>query len=509
MRPIETILVIIILALCTTVSAQQNKGSYSSGSEAIRDSATIIDIPSTLLEISGKVNLIENNGSRVSKGKLVEILDRFCSNKKIEDIPSNGFDLLLEASEKIILPDDQLAAYSSIENDYSLEISFNEFGFRALNAIQRHLQELFDRLHSREKLYNIPPFTTINLQISQNKARLLSRQIWIITLCEKKEEKLRAWLSIKRMLNEIDIPNSEKGGPIVQRSPMGIITSSGEIIGKLNRLSENENEEDIKSYSQVVIRSLLDAPSKYKEQNTTIGLNELGGSNFNEGKINKVALVYFQKASAIRSVKEKIYFYTEAIKSDSNFAAAYNNRANCYLEQKILDSAENDFRQVLVLDDGYYTAYKYLGQIQLKRGKYKSALKSFTQALNYEISDTLLINRGMCYKNLGETEKAISDFTRAIQYNSKSLVAYINRVQCYISSKQYDNAQKDYKRLIILEPQNSNHYYNLGCIYSIKKDWDKVIEVWEKGLKINPQDKNILTNLPKARASMQRGKSKE
>ncbi|MDP4176239.1 MAG: hypothetical protein Q8933_19825, partial [Bacteroidota bacterium] len=219
MRPIEIILVIIILTLCITILAQQNKKSYSSENEAQRDSATIIDIPSTLLEISGKVNLIENKGGRVSKGKLVEILDRFCSKKKIEDIASNGFDLLLEATEKIILPDDQLAAYSSIENDYSLEISFNEFGFRALNAIQRHLQELFDNLHSKDKLYNIPPFTTSNLQISQNKSKLLSRQIWIISLCEKKEEKLRTWLSIKRMLNEIDIQNSEKGGPIVQRSP--------------------------------------------------------------------------------------------------------------------------------------------------------------------------------------------------------------------------------------------------------------------------------------------------
>ncbi|MGE5411160.1 MAG: hypothetical protein ACM3MI_09400, partial [Clostridiales bacterium] len=180
MRLREIILVNIILALCTTASAQQNKKSYSSYNETIRDSATIMNIPSALLEISGKVNLIENKGSQVSKEKLVEILDRFCSNKKIEDIPSNGFDLLLEVSEKVILPDDQLAAYSSIENDYSLEISFNEFGFRALNAIQRHLQELFDNLHSKDKLYNIPPFTTSNIQISQNKARLLSRQIWII-----------------------------------------------------------------------------------------------------------------------------------------------------------------------------------------------------------------------------------------------------------------------------------------------------------------------------------------
>jgi tetratricopeptide (TPR) repeat protein len=513
MRHREKILVFIILIICTTIfaqhSARQNKEVYSSGNEETRDSAAIMNIPSTLLEISGKINLIENKGSQISKGKLVEMLDKLCSKKKIEDIPSNGFDLLLEESEKIILPDDQLAGYSSIENDYRLEISFNEFGFRALNAIQRHLQELFDRLNSRDKLYNIPPFTTSNLQISQNKSRLLSRQIWIISLCEKKEEKLRTWLSIKRMLNEIDIPNSEKGGPIVQRSPMGIITTSGDIISKLNRLSENETEEDIKSYSQLVIRSLLDAPSKYKEQNTTIGLNELGGSNFNEGKINKAALGYFQKASSIRLVKEKIYFYTEAIKSDSNFAAAYNNRASCYLEQEKFDSAENDFSKVLILDDGYYSVYKYLGQIQLKRGKFKSALESFTRALNYELSDTLFTNRGICYKNLGETEKAISDFTRAIQYNSKSLIAYINRVQCYISSKQYDNAQKDYKKLIVLEPQNSNHYYNLGCIYSIKKDWDKVIEIWEKGLRINPQDKNILTNLPKARASVQKGKSKE
>jgi tetratricopeptide (TPR) repeat protein len=49
-------------------------------------------------------------------------------------------------------------------------------------------------------------------------------------------------------------------------------------------------------------------------------------------------------------------------------------------------------------------------------------------------------NRGMAYGNKGEFDKAIADFTEAIQLDPKLAQAYNNRGVAYYFSGQYDKA---------------------------------------------------------------------
>jgi tetratricopeptide (TPR) repeat protein len=471
------------------------------GNSAAQDSAGIgaPNCLKVLKALSLEVGRLERQYNSPSAKKIVEASDKISSGEITDNSPGD-FDSMLVEIENTHLPGDALAVYSSISNDFMPEISFSEAGFRILNAVQKRLENLFQILRSDKKMVSLAIFATTNLDVSRMKTALVRRQIRILSECGKKEERMRCWLAVKRMLGEIDIPKSESGNMVVQNSPYGIQILPGEILAKLKPLSENETDDDVRQYSLGAIKAVESAPPRYKEGVTQIALNELDGYNAKDRLIKSDALRLFQKADSAIGRSGKISLYTDAIKMDPRFTAAYSNRGSLLYEIGDFKHAEEDFQKALSLDPGYYTLYKYLGNCSYKMGRLEDAVKNFSEALKYEITDTLLINRGICLRKLGQTKQAASDFSAAIRFNSKSLPARINRVQCYIALKEYNEAARDYEKLIELQPQNSSYYYNLGCLYSIQKDWNKVVGIWEEGLRVNPQDENILKNLPKVKA---------
>lgn len=464
-----------------------------------------LNAPMTLLQTTKAVKSLKINHANSSFKETINKIDLICS-KSILDSSKYNIDALLDESLKAKVPDDELAVYSSINNEYTLEISFNELSFRLLNSIQRKLEELFNKLPSTQKMATIPIFLTTGNEIAQEKTLLIRRQIWILTSSEKKDERIRCWLAIKRMLDEIDIPKSESGDLVAQRSPYGILISKGEIINKLTTLSENETDSDIKTYSDSIVTAINSAGPKYKELSAVIAINELENYDPSKSKVNEGALKIFGQASQGINRAEKIILYSRAISLDSNFTAAYYNRGVCYYEQGNYGNAAKDFNKVLNLDNGYFTSYKFLGNISYNSGNYREAAKYFSEALKYDISDTLFLCRGLCNQKIKQYRQALTDYSSVIKLNPNFHEAYKNRAQCYLAVKLYDNALQDFRKLIKFEPYNSVYYYNLGFIYSVRNDWNKVVEAWEKGLTVNPGDENIKKNLPAARAKLSKQK---
>ena len=56
-------------------------------------------------------------------------------------------------------------------------------------------------------------------------------------------------------------------------------------------------------------------------------------------------------------------------------------------------------------------------------------------------------SRGNVYTNLGRYDKAISDFTKALQIDPSYAMAYYNRGITYFLKKDYDKAWKDINKV--------------------------------------------------------------
>ena len=159
---------------------------------------------------------------------------------------------------------------------------------------------------------------------------------------------------------------------------------------------------------------------------------------------------------------------------------------------------------------------------------YIDAVQSFTQAIRNNkgeiaIDDVARIfnDRGLAYQGLNDLDKAISDFSNAIELDDKNPEFSLNRANAFLGRKQYERARDDFSRVIALaprsaaayagrgktnlesgspdlaiadyqklrdlEPRNMSALYGLGLAYKSKRQDTKAIEAFNEVLKIDPR----------------------
>src|SRR5215510_6005154 len=76
--------------------------------------------------------------------------------------------------------------------------------------------------------------------------------------------------------------------------------------------------------------------------------------------------------------------------------------------------------------------------------------------------------RGVAYQDKHEHDRAIADYTKAIEINPQYGDAYFNRGTAYHSKRDYDRAFADLNKAIEINPQDGDAYQNRGIAYHDK-----------------------------------------
>ena len=94
-----------------------------------------------------------------------------------------------------------------------------------------------------------------------------------------------------------------------------------------------------------------------------------------------------------------------------------------------------------------------------------------------------LLNQGIKHFDKRQYDKAISDFTKAIELNPKSAEAYYRRGIAYVDKANVDKALSDLNKAIELNPEYPEAYCGRGFAYTLK-----AVSEWRKGAKIKKID---------------------
>lgn len=99
----------------------------------------------------------------------------------------------------------------------------------------------------------------------------------------------------------------------------------------------------------------------------------------------------------------------------------------------------------------------------------------------------LYSNRGIAFHALHLTDRAIDDYTRAIELKPNLATAYFNRANSFGEKHLYDQAIADYTVAIVFEPDVPT-YDNRGWTYEKMGKIDLAIADFREALKLNPTD---------------------
>ncbi|WP_428655959.1 tetratricopeptide repeat protein [Runella sp.] len=170
------------------------------------------------------------------------------------------------------------------------------------------------------------------------------------------------------------------------------------------------------------------------------------------------------------------------------------------------------------------------GNLQLEQKEYAGAIHYYDEALAKK-SDFADVhsNRGIAYLRLGELDKALEDFNKAIDIDRTFDQAYFNRAGALIDKHEfslaatdleqirksyqdstnyylkwgdlksqqgyYEQALSEYDRSLTLRPENVQALVNRGVIYFTKKNFKEAQKDFEQALKLNPQQELAYNNL--------------
>jgi Tfp pilus assembly protein PilF len=134
-----------------------------------------------------------------------------------------------------------------------------------------------------------------------------------------------------------------------------------------------------------------------------------------------------------------------------------------------------------------YQSYVYQsrGDTYVEQGEHQKAITEYSTAI--ELGPERLnayLSRGYAYNQLGKYRKAIADFDKAILLDPGDAKAYNNRGIAHHELGEYQKAIADYSRAIEIDPQYAKAYYNRGIAHDELGEYQKAIDDYRKVLEI-------------------------
>jgi tetratricopeptide (TPR) repeat protein len=138
-----------------------------------------------------------------------------------------------------------------------------------------------------------------------------------------------------------------------------------------------------------------------------------------------------------------------------------------------------------------------LGNALYHDNQYASAADSFSDEL---VRDPLSVdawnNRGAARLRLGDVNRAIADFNRALELSPRDADIYYNRGNALVAAGQYQDAIVDYTRATQLNPSFAQAVFNRGSAYAMLGQRDPAQADWARAV--------ALESDPGTKSAMQR-----
>ncbi len=195
---------------------------------------------------------------------------------------------------------------------------------------------------------------------------------------------------------------------------------------------------------------------------------------------------YFNKGMALDdNSDQEIAYYTELIRINPQYAAAYNNRGAVRKAQGDLDGAIADYTEAIRLNPQHAIAYYNRGAVRKAQGDLDGAMTDYDETIRLNPqSASAFISRGLLYYEQGKLDDAMTDYDEAIRLNSQDAEAYYDRAIARDEQGDFDGAIADYDEAIRLNPEHINAYYNRGVTRKNKDDLRGTIADYQKYLNL-------------------------
>jgi tetratricopeptide (TPR) repeat protein len=179
------------------------------------------------------------------------------------------------------------------------------------------------------------------------------------------------------------------------------------------------------------------------------------------------ANIYWQQ----RRFKDAINDFTVCLEISPTMHYVLNNRSNCYMNLKDFPSALKDIEDAILIGKELHVLYSTRGTIKSKMDQSQAAIADFDKSISIHPSSSAYMYRGMEYAKLGNTAQSEKDINESIRLAPNNYESYFNRGTLYfeMGNKNVDYYQKaidDFTTAIEYSPAFSKAYEMRAKVYT-------------------------------------------
>lgn len=131
----------------------------------------------------------------------------------------------------------------------------------------------------------------------------------------------------------------------------------------------------------------------------------------------------------------------------------------------------------------------------LNSGHDKNAVDYCTKAISScqlvkEDLVAALINRGVAFRNLGNSKLAVADYTEALKNAPKDAMIYANRSNALRDIGDFERALEDGKKAVELDPHRGASFFVRGAAYDALNRLDSARKDYMQALTLEPSNRD-------------------
>ena len=192
---------------------------------------------------------------------------------------------------------------------------------------------------------------------------------------------------------------------------------------------------------------------------------------------------WFEKGYQTNNPEDGIYYNSQAIKLQPDYADAYYNRGVDRDRQGDQSGAIADYTEAIRLKPDYAQAYYNRGVDRDKQGDQSGAIADYTEAIRLDPDYAkAYYNRGIVRSKQGDQSGALADYTEAIRLKPDFAEVYYNRGFVRDNQSDQSGALADYTEAIRLKPDYISAYFNRAIIYKKRNNRIAAIADYQKYL---------------------------
>lgn len=214
-----------------------------------------------------------------------------------------------------------------------------------------------------------------------------------------------------------------------------------------------------------------------------IAFNERIKKNPNDPEVyHERAIYYFEKKNDVEAAFADM---RRVFAVDTTTSKYFVTLADLYLAKGMSGNVKASLNKAIENDPKNIIAYTKLAELNLYIKDYNACLKSANDVLKIDVyNPRAYFIKGMAYKELGDTAKAISSFQTVIEQDPEYYNAYMQLGILFAALK--NPIALDYlNNALNLQPQSIEAYYAMGMFFQETGNINKAIEVYNTILKID------------------------